>query len=69
VGNAYELSGVNGLAGTWSEAIDIIEKDERMGRILPAALIRNLVMTKRQELARFADEPPQTHWMRYLESV
>jgi glutamine synthetase len=69
VGNAYELSGVNGLAGTWSEAIDIIEKDERMGRILPPALIRNLVMTKRQELARFADEPPQTHWMRYLESV
>ncbi|MEX0339683.1 MAG: glutamine synthetase family protein [Arenibacterium sp.] len=68
-GNAYDLAGDGGLAPSWAAAIDAIETDIGMARILPQLLIRNLVMTKRQELARFAEEPVETHWLRYLESV
>jgi len=68
-GNAYEITGVPRLATSWAEAIDIIESDPLIARILPAPLIANLVMTKRQELARFADQPHDTHWLSYLEAV
>jgi glutamine synthetase len=37
--------------------------------MLPAMTIRNLVMTKRQELHRFAEKPSETHWLSYLEAV
>lgn len=68
-GNAYELTNLDGLAPNWAGAIDIFESDAGVARSLPKPLIRNLVMTKRQELARFAEEPAETHWLRYLESV
>lgn len=68
-GNAYEKTGVPRVAATWGEAIDRIENDPLMARILPTAMIQNLVMTKRQELARFAETPPERHWISYLEAV
>ena len=66
---AYEKTGVPRVAATWGEAIDRIENDPLMTRILPTAMIQNLVMTKRQELARFAETPPERHWISYLEAV
>jgi len=40
-----------------------------MPRILPQALIDNLVMTKRQELRLLATRPEDSHWQVYLETV
>jgi glutamine synthetase len=40
-----------------------------MPRILPPGLIRNLVMTKRQELRLMADYPQDTRWRVYLDTA
>ena len=68
-GNAYEISGAPRLAGSWEEAVSMIETDPLMARILPPRLIENLVMTKRQEMRHFAETAPETHWLAYLEAV
>ncbi len=68
-GNAYEIAGLPQLAGDWSSAISAFEADPMIRRIFPAELIRNLVMTKRQEIARFSERAPETHWLSYLEAV
>jgi len=68
-GNAYEVDGLPQLARDWSAAIAAFEADPLIAHIFPAELIRNMVLTKRQEIARFADQPPDEHWLSYLESV
>ncbi|MGX9350751.1 glutamine synthetase family protein [Shimia sp. W99] len=67
-GNAYDLD-LPQLAGSWEEAIDLFETDEFISRCLPETLIRNMVMTKRQELRRFTDIPEADRWQTYLERV
>lgn len=67
-GNAYALD-LPLLPDTWAEAIDIFDKSETVRRIFPAELIRNLVMTKRQEL-RYMDElSPEEQTEIYLDTV
>ena len=68
-GNIYEIEGLPQLAGSWEEAIDLFENSPLIARILPPMAIRNLVMTKRQELAGFAEKPAETHWFSWLEAV
>lgn len=68
-GNAYEIEGLPQLAGDWDSAISALETDPIIARIFSGDLIRNMVMTKRQESARFADMDPDSHWLSYLESV
>ena len=68
-GNAYEVADLPQLAPDWSSAISAFETDPLVARIFPADLIRNMAMTKRQEIARFAERPPESHWLSYLESV
>ncbi|EBA14926.1 glutamine synthetase family protein [Roseobacter sp. SK209-2-6] len=68
-GNVYEIEGLPQLAAGWQEAIDLFESDPLMAKILPSMLIRNLVMTKRQERACFADMPQEKHWLSWLEAV
>ncbi len=67
-GNAYEQD-VPQLAPDWETAIDWFERDPLISRIFPAMLIRNLVMTKRQELRRMQDVSANEHWKTYLETV
>ncbi|SEL00385.1 glutamate--putrescine ligase [Roseovarius azorensis] len=67
-GNAYEQK-MPQLAPDWRSAIDLFEKDPLIARIFDAELIRNLVMTKRQELDRMSDIPRDQHWKTYLETV
>jgi glutamine synthetase len=67
-GNAYEHD-VPQLAPDWAAAIDRFENDPFIARCLPQMLIRNLVLTKRQELAKLADLPDNDHWKLYLERV
>lgn len=68
-GNAYEIQGIPQLAGDWVSAIETFETDAYVARIFPADLIQNLALTKRQEIRRFADRPPEEHWLSYLEAV
>lgn len=68
-GNAYDTNGLPHLQSNWGAAVDALETDPLIARILPAMLIRNLCMTKRQEIARFASRAPETHWLSYLETV
>ena len=67
-GNAYALD-LPLLCETWDEAIDAFEKSEIVAKIFPKELIRNLVMTKRQEL-RYMDElSPEEKTEIYLDTV
>ena len=57
------------LPDTWAAAIDVFEKSATVRRIFPEELIRNLVMTKRQEL-RYMDElSPEEQTEIYLDTV
>ncbi|HKK86644.1 MAG TPA: glutamine synthetase, partial [Roseovarius sp.] len=67
-GNAYDHD-LPQLATDWGAAIDRFEASPLMPRILPQALIDNLVMTKRQELRLLATRPEDSHWQVYLETV
>ncbi|NCQ23082.1 MAG: glutamine synthetase [Rhodobacteraceae bacterium CG17_big_fil_post_rev_8_21_14_2_50_63_15] len=67
-GNAYQQA-MPQLAPDWRSAIDLFERDPLIARIFDAELIRNLVMTKRQELDRMADIARDQHWKIYLEAV
>ncbi len=68
-GDAYQITDAPALAPDWETAINWFEQDPLIARILPAALIRNLVMTKRQELTRFDALPTEKHWQVLLEAV
>ncbi|MEX0304079.1 MAG: glutamine synthetase, partial [Leisingera sp.] len=57
------------LAADWETAISWFETDPLIARILPKDAIRNLVMTKRQELQQFAERPGESHWLSWLEAV
>ncbi|WP_306152382.1 glutamine synthetase family protein [Roseovarius sp. MMSF_3281] len=67
-GNAYAHD-LPQLAADWATAIDRFEASTIMPRILPAGLIRNLVMTKRQELRLLANHPDDSQWRVYLDTV
>lgn len=67
-GNAYEAD-LPQLAGDWGAAIDLFDTDPLIGRIFPSDLVRNLVMTKRQEHAHMSAIAASDHWKTYLETV
>lgn len=67
-GNAYDLA-LPQLAPDWENAIDRFEADPLMRTIFPEELIRNLVLTKRQELRLMAEIPPDQHWKTYINAV
>ena len=49
-GNAYAMDDLPQIPSTWEDAIEAFETSAIMPRILPKELIRNLVLTKKQEL-------------------
>ena len=67
-GNAYALD-LPLLPDTWEEAIGIFEKSEIIARIFPAEMIRNLVMTKRQEHHYMEELTPEEKVELYLDTV
>lgn len=67
-GNAYDAKCPQ-LAPDWASAIDLFESDPMIAEMFPDELIRNLVLTKRQELRLMADIPQADHWKTYLNSV
>lgn len=65
-GNAYDHD-LPQLAPDWATAIDQFETDPFIARCLPALLIQNLVMTKRQEMRLLQEIKPRDIWKLYLE--
>jgi glutamine synthetase len=67
-GNAYEAD-LPQIPGDWATAIDRFENSPVVARIFPAELIRNLVMTKRQELRIIGAQDADAQARIYLEMV
>ena len=67
-GNAYSMD-LPLIHTNWADAIDAFEKSTIMPEILPAELIRNLVMTKRQELHYISELTPTEQIEIYLDTV
>jgi glutamine synthetase len=67
-GNAYALD-LPMIPDTWAGAIDAFEKSPIMAQIFPQELIRNLVMTKRQEMHYMAELSPEEQVEIYLDTV
>jgi glutamine synthetase len=68
-GNAYEIDGLPKLAPDWETAVTQFETDPQITQIFHPQLIENLVMTKRQEIARFSEIPTSQQWLDWLERV
>jgi glutamine synthetase len=68
-GDAYSAKDLVQLPITWDAAIDAFEKDTQVARILPRGLIRNFVMTKRQELQYFLELSGEERIDLYLDTV
>ncbi len=67
-GNAYALD-LPRIPTTWGDAIDAFENSTEVPRIFSAELIRNLVLTKRQELFYMAELSPNEQVEIYLDTV
>ncbi len=67
-GNAYDQS-LPQLPASWSEAIDRFERSPMMAATFAPGLIRNLVLTKRQELRYMAELTPEEAVELYLDTV
>jgi glutamine synthetase len=68
-GNAYAIDGLATIPATWAEAIDAFEGSSVLPRIFSPELIRNLVMTKRQEMHYIAELNPEEQVELYLDTV
>lgn len=67
-GNAYGMD-LPKVPASWAEAIDRFETDPVLPRILPPALIANMVLTKRQELRDIEDLSDDERVDLYLDTV
>jgi glutamine synthetase len=67
-GNAYARD-LPRIPATWGQAIDRFETDPWTRRLLPEALIANMVRTKRQELRDIEDLTPEERMDLYLDTV
>ncbi|MFN3936742.1 MAG: glutamine synthetase family protein [Gemmobacter sp.] len=68
-GNAYADPDLPQVPTNWGEAIDRFEQSPIMARIFAPELIRNLVLTKRQEMHYMADLSPEEQVELYLDTV
>ncbi len=67
-GNAYSRQ-LETLPADWGKAIALFEKSELMPRILPRGLIRNYLMTKKQELSYYDELSEAERVDLYLDTV
>ena len=68
-GNAYAMDDLPQIPSTWEDAIEAFETSAIMPRILPKELIRNLVLTKKQELHYIAELTAEEKVELYLDTV
>ena len=67
-GNAYEAD-LPQIPGDWKSAIDAFETDAQVARIFAPEMIRNFVLTKRQELHYMQELTPEEQVTIYLDTV
>ena len=67
-GNAYEAD-LPQIPSDWKSAIDLFETDPHVARIFAPEMIRNLVLTKRQELHYMQELDPTEQVEIYLDTV
>ena len=67
-GNAYALD-LPRVPNTWDAAMQAFETSGEVARVFDAELIRNMLMTKRQEARHMADLSPEEQTEIYLDSV
>ncbi|MCG7493027.1 glutamine synthetase family protein [Thalassobius sp. Cn5-15] len=67
-GNSYDQE-LPQIITDWAEAIDTFETSAEVARLFPTELIRNMVLTKRQELREIANMDAAERLETYLESV
>jgi len=67
-GNAYEAD-LDRLADDWQSAVRAFGTSDMIARILPRELIRNLVLTKQQEMRKILPLPEAVRTELYLETV
>jgi glutamine synthetase len=67
-GNAYN-AGLAQIPTDWETAIDMFENDPQVARIFAPELIRNFVLTKRQEMQYMAELTPEERVEIYLDTV
>ncbi|MXQ08832.1 glutamine synthetase [Alphaproteobacteria bacterium GH1-50] len=67
-GNAYARA-LEQLPTAWEDAIDAFEESTLMTRIFPPSLVRNYVLTKRQELQYYAELSETERTDLYLDTV
>ena len=67
-GNAYEAD-VPQIHADWAGATNTFEKSPQIARIFPSEIIRNFVLTKRQEQTIMQDLSPSEQTKIYLDSV
>jgi glutamine synthetase len=67
-GNAYAKE-LPQIPGSWAEAIDAFENSLIVERFLPRELIRNYVLTKRQELHYMTELNREEQVELYLDTV
>jgi glutamine synthetase len=67
-GNAYALD-LPRIPGSWSDAVDRFEADPWTPRLLPPELIRNMVLTKRQEIHYMDELDAEERTALYLDTV
>jgi glutamine synthetase len=67
-GNAYEAD-LPQIPGDWVSAIDCFERSREIARIFAPELVRNFVLTKRQEVHYMQDVTPEERIVIYLDTV
>jgi len=67
-GNAYAMD-LPQIPATWDAAIEAFEHSDMLSRFLPKELIRNFVLTKRQEMHYIAELTPEERVELYLDTV
>ena len=67
-GNSYDQK-LPQVSSTWEDAIDAFEQSKLARRIFDPQLVDNLIRTKRQEMAHFAEMTPEEQIDHYLDLV
>ena len=67
-GNAYAAE-LPQIPGDWKSAIDAFENSEEVKRIFAPEMVRNFILTKRQELHYMQELTPQEQVEIYLDTV
>ncbi|MDP2085955.1 MAG: glutamine synthetase family protein [Gemmobacter sp.] len=68
-GNAYAMPELQQLPASWADAINAFEASPIIGRMFAPELVRNYILTKRQELHYMAELTPEETVELYLDTV